>query len=292
MHTSLGAWLIAHYANDAQKNEVLPNIMQGNICIIPTLHQQTVSSPLIAHTHPLTLKKDSTKLSLNGSITMVPHGQNATHFIVKAQSEHNHEIFYLMVKAELAGIQSYSNIDDTNVVDLTFNNVVIENTDLFPSSNSLLEDLLYPRVISALSAESVGICAALNSKTRQYTKQREQFGKPISKFQTLQHRMVEMFLQEEQARSLSLALALAIDTPKKLTHKDHLSYALVTKMKINSYLKHIGEEAVQLHGGMGVSDELDIAHYFRRLTVIRHSYGQSNQIFAHIVEGLTKHTHK
>jgi alkylation response protein AidB-like acyl-CoA dehydrogenase len=124
----------------------------------------------------------------------------------------------------------------------------------------------------AVCAEAVGIMSVLTEKTIEYTKSRVQFGVPISSFQALQHRMVEMYTACEQSRSLLMWAAMAIhgetDDSEKAIHS--------LKYQIGMAGTRVGEEAVQIHGGMGVSWELDVAHYFKRLTAINLMFGNAD----------------
>jgi alkylation response protein AidB-like acyl-CoA dehydrogenase len=124
----------------------------------------------------------------------------------------------------------------------------------------------------AVCAEAVGIMSVLTEKTIEYTKNRVQFGVPISSFQALQHRMVEMYTACEQSRSLLMWAAMAIadngDDAGKAVHS--------LKYQIGVAGTLVGEEAVQIHGGMGVTWELDVAHYFKRLTAINLMFGNAD----------------
>ena len=162
---------------------------------------------------------------------------------------------------------------------MSINQCIVSGDSMLRHDHATLE---WARVeaISLMSAEAVAIMQTLNIKTKAYLQSREQFGQPLSKFQLLQHRLVEMYVQEEQARSMSLTLAYAMQENHHDAVKDLAEF---TKLKINDYAQYIGEQAVQLHGGMGVSDELDIAHYFRRLTSIRHQLGDQSYCLAQLM---------
>jgi alkylation response protein AidB-like acyl-CoA dehydrogenase len=125
------------------------------------------------------------------------------------------------------------------------------------------------RAIAALCAEAVGAMTELNSATLEYTKSRKQFGVALGTFQVLQHRMVDMFIALEESVSLTqhLNLTLAANEPgaSKL--------ASGTKSKVGDAARFVGEQAVQLHGGMGMSDELNVGHYFKRIAAINIQFG-------------------
>ena len=121
-----------------------------------------------------------------------------------------------------------------------------------------------------LCAEAVGLIDALNAATLEYTKTRQQFGVPIARFQALQHRMVDMFIHAEQARSITyLAAAHFEDGDVEARHR----YVSAAKARVGQAARDVGQEAVQLHGGMGVTNELPAAHMFKRLTMINTTLG-------------------
>jgi alkylation response protein AidB-like acyl-CoA dehydrogenase len=126
------------------------------------------------------------------------------------------------------------------------------------------------RGIAALCAEAVGIMAALNDATLNHLKTRKQFGVPIGKFQALQHRMADMFIATEQARSMAIIAAVGADSEDAAARQRSISGA---KTYIGQAARLVGQQAVQLHGGMGLVDEMIVSHYFKRLTMINLSLG-------------------
>jgi len=126
--------------------------------------------------------------------------------------------------------------------------------------------------VVALSAEALGLMGQLNAKTLEYTKTREQFGVAISSFQALQHRMVDTFMCYEQAKSMLYRAVCALENGDENTRRE--IHAL--KVMVHKCGKHIFEEAIQLHGGMGLTDELDIAHYAKRLMMINATFGDGD----------------
>jgi alkylation response protein AidB-like acyl-CoA dehydrogenase len=136
-----------------------------------------------------------------------------------------------------------------------------------------------PQILMALSAEALGIMATLNSITVDYTKTRQQFGTPISSFQALQHRMVDTFMACEQSKSmlyrgLCNASEVAADPTIGTVELQRSVHAL--KATVAKYGKLIGEEAIQIHGGIGITDELNIGHYVKRLMTINVTFGDGD----------------
>jgi alkylation response protein AidB-like acyl-CoA dehydrogenase len=122
---------------------------------------------------------------------------------------------------------------------------------------------------AALCAEAVGVLKQLHAQTLDYAKQRKQFGKAIADFQVLQHRMVDMFMEVEQAQSICLMATLKLGAPAK----ERALAVSAAKARIGKALRFVGQSAIQIHGGMGMTDELAIGHYFKRATMIESQFG-------------------
>lgn len=127
--------------------------------------------------------------------------------------------------------------------------------------------------MSALCAEAVGIMKAVNTATLEYTRSRKQFGQPIARFQVLQHRMADMFMQAEQATSMSYLAAIKCIDPDARERRRALSAA---KVVIGQAGRFIAQQSIQLHGGMGMTDELMVSHHFKRLTAIDLTFGDAD----------------
>ncbi|MEP5983325.1 MAG: acyl-CoA dehydrogenase, partial [Marinobacter alexandrii] len=137
--------------------------------------------------------------------------------------------------------------------------------------------------IAALCAEAVGAMEAMNATTLDYIKTRKQFGLAIGKFQVLQHRMADMFIQTEQARSMAILAATEADSDQRAQRREALSMA---KTLVGQAARYVGQEGVQLHGGMGVTDEMFAAHLFKRLTLINLLFGDADHHLAQVSDGL------
>ncbi len=127
--------------------------------------------------------------------------------------------------------------------------------------------------LAAICAEAVGALDKLLAATIQYAKDRKQFGSPIAKFQALQHRMADMVLHIEQARSMAYLAAVRCEEPDAAVRGAAMSAA---KVVIGQACRFVGQQAVQLHGGMGVTDELDVSHFFKRLMAIELQFGNTD----------------
>ena len=161
-------------------------------------------------------------------------------------------------------------MDGQRAAEITFNNVGAELLGPTGGAYSTIESVCDTATL-VLCAEAVGCMGHLYENTLDYIKQREQFGAAIGSFQAVQHRMVDVFMSYELARSLTYATASRFDAQPNPTERARLASA--AKFEITKAGRHIGQEAVQLHGGMGMTDELGIGHYFKRLTAINSTLG-------------------
>jgi alkylation response protein AidB-like acyl-CoA dehydrogenase len=141
----------------------------------------------------------------------------------------------------------------------------------------LLEEV-FDFATALLCAEAVGAIRSANDATLEYLKTRKQFGVPIGSFQALQHRMVDMVIAAEQARSMASLACASVDAPRDAAERRRVVSA--AKIRIADACRQVSQEAVQLHGGMGMSEELKVSHTFRRLTVIAQQFGDADHHLA------------
>ncbi len=228
-----------------------------------------------------TAKKDSDGYVINGTKTVVIHGAQADSIIVSARTSGEQRgtdgISLFVVPADAAGLtrRDYRTIDCQRAADITFANVRVPASALLGKEGAGWEilDAAVDYGTALLCAEAVGAMDALNGATLEYLKTRQQFGVPIGKFQALQHRMAEMFMQAEQARSMATLAAVKVSSEDANERRRNVSAA---KARVGQALKYVGQQAVQLHGGMGVTNELPSAHHFKRLTMIELTLGDTD----------------
>ncbi len=225
---------------------------------------------------------------LNGVKTIVLHGAQADQLIVSARTQGAQRdtagISLFVLDAKAAGIsrRDYRTIDGFRAADITFNQVQVAASALLGTAdtgwNTL--DAVSDYGITLLCAEAIGVMEAIFAATLDYLKTRQQFGVPIGKFQVLQHRMAEMFMEMEQARSMATLAAVKVSSTDAEERRRTVSAA---KARIGQAARFIGQQAVQLHGGMGVTNELPAAHMFKRLTMIELSLGDTDHHLARFV---------
>jgi alkylation response protein AidB-like acyl-CoA dehydrogenase len=210
---------------------------------------------------------------LEGLKPVVLDGGVANLFIVSARLQPEGRLLLFLLDPRTPGLEitAYRTQDGRNAADLRLRDAripavaLLGNADALPAIRHAID-----RANAALCAEAVGAMEALNRATLEYLKSRRQFGQPIGRFQALQHRMADMFIYATQARSMSL-LATGRSSMADAAARRHAISA--AKAFIGNAARFIGQEAVQLHGGMGMADELPVSHYFKRLTMINATFG-------------------
>ena len=225
-------------------------------------------------------KADGDNFIINGYKSVVMNGPSADQIIVSARTSgtqlDENGISLFIIDANASGLDktNYKTVDGRRASDLTFENVSVSKENLIGDQDKGFDilDSAIDKAILAISAEAVGAMEVLYKTTVEYTKTREQFGTAIGKFQVLQHRMVDMFMEYEQCKSL-LYMATMKHEEKAQDAKKAISGL---KYQVGKAGKFIGQQAVQLHGGMGVTDELNVGHYFKRLTTVGTIFGNAD----------------
>ena len=218
--------------------------------------------------------------TINGEKVVVFNGANADHLVVSARTsgEQAEEggISLFLVPADAKGLErvEYKLMDGQRVANFSFGDVQVSEEQLLGEEGNAFELIaaLERDANLALSAEALGIMQQLNAKTVEYTRTREQFGVAIGSFQALQHRMVDTFMSYEQTRSLLYRAVCAITDDQE----DVVTAVHALKVMVDRAGRHIFGEAIQLHGGMGLTDELDIGHYAKRLMMIATTFGNAD----------------
>ncbi|WP_299981517.1 acyl-CoA dehydrogenase family protein [uncultured Pseudoteredinibacter sp.] len=273
----LAGGLLAKCGNESQKAN-LAEIMAGQ--------QQwafaytEADSRYCLHKVSCQAEKAGGGFKLNGQKSVVFNGAAADHFVVLARTsgdsaeKNGLSLFLVDANAEGVSRKAYKLQDGSNAAEVSFNNVALTaDSALGEEGNALAAvEAVIDQATLAVCAEAVGAMGVSLEKTVEYTKTRVQFGVPISKFQALQHRMADMFVEHQQAKSMLLrAVMLSEQDPSMATKA--ISAA---KYRIGTAARNIGQESVQIHGGIAVTDELDVGHYFKRLTMLEMMFGNSD----------------
>lgn len=206
---------------------------------------------------------------LSGTKSVVQHGAQADYWIVPARLDGEIALFVVARDAANTQVTDYRTIDGQRAATLAFDATPARKLNGRHAGAAALEHIAdYGTVL--LCAEAIGALDALNHATVEYTKTRQQFGVPIARFQALQHRMVEMLIHTEQARSATYLAAVRYGSDDVDERRRAVSAA---KVRVGQAARFVGQQAVQLHGGMGVTNEVAAAHLFKRLAIIETTLG-------------------
>ena len=223
-----------------------------------------------------TAKKEGAGYVLNGHKAVVVGAPWATHLIVTARTGGGQRdaqgVSVFLIEKNLPGIvtRDYPTVDGQRASEVYFENVSIPASALIGGEGAglTLVEKVIDEATAAVCAEAVGCMRKLHEGTLDYARQRKQFGQPIANFQVLQHRMVDMFINLEQSVSMTYMATIKVD------HDAERAKAVsAAKVQVGKACKFVGQQAIQIHGGMGMTDELSIGHYFKRATMIEGLFG-------------------
>src|SRR5579863_2279429 len=228
---------------------------------------------------------------LDGAKSVVAHGDSAGVLIVSARTAGNRNdeggITLFLVDGAAQGVarRSYTMRDGTRAAEIALSGVELgadaalgEVGAGFPIIERVVE-----AGIAATAAEAVGAMETMQAMTLEYLKTRTQFGRPIGQNQALQHRATEMFVSLEQARSMAMLAAMMVDEPDAAERAHSIAMA---KVGVGQAARFVSQNAVQLHGGIGMTEEYAVGHYFRRCMVIEHSFGDTTHHLSRLAEGI------
>lgn len=274
----LAGGILKRLANDGQRERWLHPLIAGELHASLAFVEPQARFDL--GNVATTAERDGDGWRLNGNKGLVLNGRNASLLLVPARTagEQNDRdgisLFAVDPGTDGVTVLDYPTVDGHNAAEIRFVNVGVGADNLLGDDGQVLAALeaTIDEATLAVCAEAVGIMQIMKDKTVEYSKNRIQFGVPIGSFQALQHRMVDMLTACEQSQSL-LMYATMVHT----AGQDDAPRAIsAIKYKIGTTGRRVGEEAVQLHGGMGVTWELDIAHYFKRLVAIGQMFGNAD----------------
>ena len=263
----------------AQKSALLPQIAAGKVKLALAAYEAPgrYESAHVAST----AVADGAGWRLSGRKSVVLDAPAADCFLVSARTggapTDAAGVSLFLVPRAAAGVTllSYPTQSGARAADLQLSGTAVDAQALIGNPGQALAALErgLDAARAALCAEACGIVAALNQATLAYLKSRKQFGVPIGVFQALQHRMADMYIAEEQIRSMSIIAAAAADQPQAPERGRTIAAA---KAYIGQAARFVGQQAVQLHGAMGVVDDLIVSHYFKRLTTIDMTFGDTD----------------
>lgn len=271
--------LLTRLGDSKAAAELLPAIAAGERIVI-VAHQEPKTRGELNHV-ATRAEKSGDSYALDGHKSVVMHGGAADEFLISARTSGKTgdrdgiSLFRIAPQATGLKLKPYRTIDEQQAAEIELTKVKVPAASLIGVEGRAFAaiEAAHELGLSAICGEAVGIMKAVNAATLEYTKNRKQFGQPIAKFQVLQHRMADMFLHSEQAASMSYLAAIRCIDPDAGERRRALSAAKVT---IGQAGRFIGQQAIQLHGGMGMTDELIVSHYFKRLTAIDLTFGDTD----------------
>ena len=278
----LAGGILKRAASDAQKADWLQSMIAGELQITVAFVERQARYEF--SNVSTTATKDGDSWVINGVKGYVLNGDSAELLIIPARTSGEQDdrdgitLFGVAANSDGVSIRGYETVDGNRAAEISLNNVSVSADHVIGAVGEGYATLAgaISDATLAVCAEAVGIMTALTEKTIEYAKSRVQFGVPISSFQALQHRMVEMYTACEQSRSLMMWAAMTIADDYTDDNENSARAIHSLKYQIGVAGTRVGEEAVQIHGGMGVTWDLDVAHYFKRLTAINVLFGNAD----------------
>lgn len=278
--TVLAGGLISEQGSAQQKAELLPKIMEGKLQLA-CAYAEPGSRFNLANIKTLAVA-DGDNIVLNGSKTAVLNGSNAEVLLVVARESGavtdttGVSVFMVDATSDGVSIQAFANVDGKKSAEITLKDVSVPATARLGEAESALPALtaVVARATLAVSAEAVGAMEAMLHKTVEYSKTRKQFGTAIGTFQALQHRMADMFIECQLARSIVIMAAMKLDGGEDAMEKNKAVSA--AKSRIGKAINNVGQEAIQIHGGIAMTEELDVGHLFKLVTAAEIMFGNTD----------------
>ena len=276
--------------SEAQKSAILPQIADGSE-VLAFAHGERQARYDLSDVLT-TARRNSGGWVLDGAKSVVLHGDSAERLVVSARTARGrddpHGITLFLVEAAANGVarRSYPMRDGTRAAEISLSGVEVGEDAVIGEV-----DAGYPVIervveagIAATAAEAVGAMEAMQALTLEYLKTRQQFGRPIGDNQVLQHRATEMLMALEQGRSMAMLAAMMVEEPDAAERAHNIAMA---KVGIGQASKFVSQNAVQLHGGIGMTEEYAVGHYFRRCMVIEHMFGDTTHHLSRLAEAVT-----
>ena len=273
----LGGGLLRRAASASVLGALAPKVAAGKLKLA-FAHVERHSRYNLADV-TTTARKDSSNYVLDGAKSVVIHGDSADKIFVTARIAGERRardgIALFLVDPATPGVsrRGYPTQDGQRAAEITFTNARVSADDLNSENAVPVIEHVIDEAIAALCAEAVGAMQSMQDLTLEYLKTRKQFGRPIGSFQVLQHRSVDMLVAVEQARSMALFAAVMAGEDNPIERRKAISAA---KVQIGRSARHVGQEAIQLHGGIGMTNEYAVGHYFKRVTMIDQLYGDAD----------------
>ena len=275
----LGAQFVARAGTAAQKERILPAVVAGQLKLAVAQTEPGARYNL-ARVSVRATKRNGGYV-IDGDKCVVSDGPCADQLVVSARTAggttdaQGISLFLVEANVQSVALNSYQTLDGRRAADISFKGVTVPADALIGNEGEALTliEHVTDYATALLCAEAIGAIKYANDATLEYLKTRRQFGVPLGTFQALQHRMVDMVISYEQAKSMASLACASVDSVHDSAERKQIVSA--AKIKIADACRHISQEAIQLHGGIGMSDELKVSHTFRRLTMIAQQFGDA-----------------
>jgi pimeloyl-CoA dehydrogenase small subunit len=259
-----------------QKSALIPAIAEGSLEMAFAHSERQARYDLTDVI--TTAKRSGNGWVLDGSKTVVSHAEAADKIVVSARTGGDRydadgiTLFLVDAKAPGVAMRGYVSRDDSRAADISLSNVSVSDTDVLGQVGKGLATIqrVVDAGIAATAGETVGAMEAMNEMTLEYSKTRVQFGQPIGSYQVVQHRLADMFMTQEQGRSMAMLATMSVDNPDDAARTHDIALA---KVGIGQAGRYVSQSAVQMHGGIGMTEEYAVGHYFRRCMVIERLFG-------------------
>ena len=276
----IGGRLVAKAGSAAQRAALLPGVIDGSTriaCAYLEPGRRYETNPATT-----TAQKSGAGWRLDGEKVVVVGAPSASHLLISARTSGAYgdaagvSLFLLQRATPGLAINAYRTVDGQRAGDVRLDRVAVSADALVGAEGAALPALeeALDFATALLCADAVGAMKYANDATLEYLKTRKQFGMPIGAFQALQHRMVDMFIECEQARSMAILAACRIDAA--VDPRERMRAVSAAKVRIADAARKVSQEAIQLHGGMGMTEEMKVSHTFRRLTTIAQRFGDAD----------------
>ena len=283
----LGGGLLRLAGNAAQRQELIPKIAAGRLRLA-FAHTERQSRYDLADV-ATTAKPVASGFVLSGQKGVVLHGEGADRVVVSARTAGGPReaagISLFLVDPKQAGVsvQGYPTVDGLRAAEITLRDVRLDKNALLGEQDWALPviERAVDLAVAALTAEAVGAMAVMHELTVEYLKTRKQFGVAIGSFQALQHRAVDMLVALEQARSMAMLAAMMAEAPDAGERRRTIAAA---KVQCGRSGRYVGQQAIQLHGGIGMTEEYKVGHYFKRVSMIDTMFGDADHHLAAVAE--------
>lgn len=272
----LGGTALQVAGSDAQKADILPAIAEGRMKLAFAHSERQARYDLTDVV--TTAKRGGGGWVLDGAKSVVMHGEAADKLVLSARTSGDRYdtagITLFLVDTSAPGLarRGYATRDEQRAADVALSNVTVGEGDVLGEVGNGFSTVqrIVAAGIAATAAEAVGAMEAMHSMTLEYSKTREQFGKPIGSYQVVQHRLADMFMTMEQGRSMAMLATMMVEQPDSAERTRKIAMA---KVGVGQAARYVSQSAIQMHGGIGMTEEYAVGHYFRRCMVIERLFG-------------------